>query len=195
MAEPYVERLLTPPFRSQTLAALSLGTSTLRSILASPTLQLDHIKETTSALSDALQDANDVDEAVNAVGASQLDATSQQEVDDEFAQLLADAKKDEEKAAEEDASKKKKAAAQADKERAEKAKAEAAMQPAKAEGKEEQSEQARTEEARQSLENLRLVEEEGRLAREWAEREAGIAAAEKERVAEEARKARQLVAE
>lgn len=48
---------------------------------------------------------------------------------------------------------------------------------------------------RQNLERLRLVEEDARLARESAEREAGIAAAEKARVAEEARRARQLVPE
>lgn len=163
--------------RLQTLAALSLGTSTLRSLLASPTLQLDHIEETTSALSDALEDATEVDDAVNAIGTSQLDVTSQQEVDDEFAQLLAEAKEDEEKAARE---------AEARKEE------EAQAAKAKAEG--EKSEQTRTEEARQSLEKLRLVEEEARVAREGAEREAGIAKAEEARVAEEAKR-RELAAE
>lgn len=51
---------------TQTMAALSLGTSTLRTLISSPTLSLDHIEATTTALADALADADDINQAVDA---------------------------------------------------------------------------------------------------------------------------------
>ncbi|ORY55330.1 hypothetical protein BCR35DRAFT_284434 [Leucosporidium creatinivorum] len=77
----------------ETMSALSLGTSTLRSILASPNLSLDHIEETTTALSDTLADANDISEAVSAVG--QLDSDLEGEVEDELKSLVESVEREE----------------------------------------------------------------------------------------------------
>lgn len=78
---------------SQTMSALSLGTSTLRAILASPNLSLDQIEETTSALADTLADANDINEAVSAAG--QLDSDLEGEVEDELKSLVESVEKEE----------------------------------------------------------------------------------------------------
>ncbi|GAA6001217.1 hypothetical protein JCM10207_007469 [Rhodosporidiobolus poonsookiae] len=51
----------------ETLSALTLGTSVLRAVLSSPTLQLSNISATTSALDDALISAQEVSEAVNCI--------------------------------------------------------------------------------------------------------------------------------
>lgn len=77
----------------ETMSALALGTSTLRTLISSPNLSLDHIEETTSALSDALADANDINEAVSAVG--QLDGDLESEVEDELKSLVESVEKEE----------------------------------------------------------------------------------------------------
>ncbi|GAA5835728.1 hypothetical protein JCM9279_004630 [Rhodotorula babjevae] len=71
----------------ETLSALSLGASTLRAVLSSPTLQLSNISATTSALDDALIAANEVTEAVDAVSAGQLGAEGEDEVDEELREM------------------------------------------------------------------------------------------------------------
>lgn len=66
----------------QTLSALSLGTSTLRTVLSAPSLQLDNISELTSALDDQLVAASEVSEAVDAVSGperQQVDAEVEEE--------------------------------------------------------------------------------------------------------------------
>lgn len=68
------------------MSALSLGTKTLRTLISSPNLSLDHIEETTTALSDALADANDINEAVTSAG--QLDSAAEGEVEDELKALI-----------------------------------------------------------------------------------------------------------
>ncbi|KAK4053122.1 methionyl-tRNA synthetase [Microbotryomycetes sp. JL201] len=70
----------------QTMQALELGTKTLRSLISSPHLSLEHIEETTGALSDALADANEINEAVTQVG--QLDSTLEEEVEAELRELI-----------------------------------------------------------------------------------------------------------
>ncbi|GAA6006364.1 hypothetical protein JCM11491_004928 [Sporobolomyces phaffii] len=69
----------------ETLEALSLGSSTLREVLASPTLQLSNIEATTSALDDALIAANEINDAVDSV--APLDAGMELEVEDELRAL------------------------------------------------------------------------------------------------------------
>lgn len=69
---------------AQTLSALSLGATTLRSVLSSPTLQLSNISATTSALDDALISASEVSDAVDAIGAGQLGAEGEDEVEAEL---------------------------------------------------------------------------------------------------------------
>lgn len=76
--------LLTSP-TLQTLEALSLGSSTLRTILASPTLQISNIEATTSALDESLIAANEINEAVDSVAA--LDEGMEMEVEDELREL------------------------------------------------------------------------------------------------------------
>ncbi|GAA5906253.1 hypothetical protein JCM8208_000674 [Rhodotorula glutinis] len=71
----------------ETLSALSLGASTLRAVLSSPTLQLSNISATTSALDDALISASEVTEAVDAVSAGQLGAEGEDEVDEELREM------------------------------------------------------------------------------------------------------------
>ncbi|GAA5900363.1 uncharacterized protein JCM6883_002822 [Sporobolomyces salmoneus] len=78
----------------ETLEALSLGSSTLRSILASPTLQLSNIEATTSALDETLVAATEINEAVDSV--APLDAEMEGEVEDELRELQEREKKDEE---------------------------------------------------------------------------------------------------
>lgn len=69
------------------MSALSLGTSTLRTILASPTLQLDNIESTTSLLDETLISAQEVSEAVDAVSAP-LTKEVEDEVDAELRALV-----------------------------------------------------------------------------------------------------------
>ncbi|GAA5913186.1 hypothetical protein JCM6882_005812 [Rhodosporidiobolus microsporus] len=71
----------------ETLTALSLGTSTLRSILSSPTLQLSNIEATTSALDSALIDAQEVNQAVDAVSAPMVGEV-EDEVEEELRALV-----------------------------------------------------------------------------------------------------------
>ncbi|GAA5862913.1 hypothetical protein JCM3774_006685 [Rhodotorula dairenensis] len=71
----------------ETMTALTLGTSTLRTVLASPTLQLENISELTSALDDQLVAAQDVSEAVDAVSAPDRQALDD-EVDEEWQRLV-----------------------------------------------------------------------------------------------------------
>ncbi|GAA5947267.1 hypothetical protein JCM3765_001597 [Sporobolomyces pararoseus] len=80
----------------ETLEALSLGSSTLRTILASPTLQLSNIEATTSALDDTLIAANEINEAVDNVAV--LDEGMESEVEDELRALQETEKKEEEEA-------------------------------------------------------------------------------------------------
>lgn len=79
------------------MSALTLGTSTLRTVLASPTLQLDNISELTSALDDQLVAAQDVSGAVDAVSAPERKALDD-EVDEEWQRMV---REEEEAAAEE----------------------------------------------------------------------------------------------
>ena len=72
---------------AQTLSALTLGTSTLRTVLSSPTLQLDNISELTSALDEQLVSAQQVSEAVDAVSAPERDALND-EVEAEWERLV-----------------------------------------------------------------------------------------------------------
>ncbi|GAA5978365.1 hypothetical protein JCM5350_001140 [Sporobolomyces pararoseus] len=78
----------------ETLEALSLGSATLRTILASPTLQLSNIEATTSALDDTLIAANEINEAVDNVAV--LDEGIESEVEDELRALQETEKKEEE---------------------------------------------------------------------------------------------------
>ncbi|KWU46351.1 hypothetical protein RHOSPDRAFT_28329 [Rhodotorula sp. JG-1b] len=71
----------------ETLSALTLGTSTLRTVLSSPTLQLDNISELTSALDEQLVSAQEVSEAVDAVSAPERDALND-EVEAEWERLV-----------------------------------------------------------------------------------------------------------
>lgn len=84
--------LSIPPFlfslSLQTLEALSLGSSTLRTILASPTLQISNIEATTSALDETLVAATEINEAVDSV--APLDSALEFEVDDELKALQAE---------------------------------------------------------------------------------------------------------
>jgi len=80
----------------QTLEALSLGSSTLRTILASPTLQISNIEATTSALDETLIAANEINEAVDSVAA--LDEGMEIEVEDELKELQEKEKRVEEEA-------------------------------------------------------------------------------------------------
>ncbi|KAK4058705.1 hypothetical protein OIO90_000149 [Microbotryomycetes sp. JL221] len=79
----------------QTMQALELGTETLRTLISSPHLSLDHIEETTSALSDALADAGEINEAVSQVG--QLDSTMEDEVNAELKELVEEAERERQK--------------------------------------------------------------------------------------------------
>ncbi|GAA5839715.1 hypothetical protein JCM3766R1_004593 [Sporobolomyces carnicolor] len=72
----------------ETLEALSLGSSTLRTILASPTLQISNIEATTSALDETLVAATEINEAVDSV--APLDSALEFEVDDELKALQAE---------------------------------------------------------------------------------------------------------
>ena len=63
------------------MAALSLGTSTLRTLISSPTLSLKHIEATTTAFSDTLADADDINQAIDMGGVA---LPSGQEVDAEL---------------------------------------------------------------------------------------------------------------
>lgn len=69
------------------MSALSLGTSTLRTILSSPTLQLDNIESTTSLLDETLISAQTVNEAVDSVSAP-LAREVEDEVDAELRELV-----------------------------------------------------------------------------------------------------------
>ncbi|GAA5875386.1 hypothetical protein JCM16303_000606 [Sporobolomyces ruberrimus] len=77
----------------ETLEALSLGSSTLRSILSSPTLQLSNIEATTSALDETLIAATEINEAVDSV--AQLDSGMEMEVEDELRELQERERRDE----------------------------------------------------------------------------------------------------
>ncbi|BGP46268.1 hypothetical protein JCM10450v2_002110 [Rhodotorula kratochvilovae] len=70
----------------ETLSALSLGATTLRAVLSSPTLQLSNIAATTSALDDALIRSAEVGEAVDAVSAGQL-GEGEEEVEEELREM------------------------------------------------------------------------------------------------------------
>jgi charged multivesicular body protein 7 len=79
------------------MKALELGTSTLRLLISSPTLSLDHIEETTTALEDALADSKEINEAINE-GA--LDKGAEEAVEAELEELIrAEREEEEEKLA------------------------------------------------------------------------------------------------
>lgn len=77
----------------QTLSALSLGATTLRTVLSSPTLQLSNIEATTSLLDDSLVAAQEVREAVDAVGAGAAEI-DEDEVERELREMVAKEEKD-----------------------------------------------------------------------------------------------------
>lgn len=92
---------------AQTLSALTLGTSTLRTVLASPTLQLDNISELTSALDEQLVSAQEVSEAVDAVGAPEREAAiDENEVEEEWEKLVKEEEEREERQRVEEAKRK-----------------------------------------------------------------------------------------
>lgn len=94
--------LFTTKPRAQTLSALTLGTSTLRAVLASPTLQLDNISELTSALDEQLVSAQEVSEAVDAVGAPEREAAiDENEVEEEWEKLVKEEEREERQKVEE----------------------------------------------------------------------------------------------
>ncbi|KAM0754088.1 hypothetical protein T439DRAFT_322973 [Meredithblackwellia eburnea MCA 4105] len=70
----------------ETIQALSLGTTTLRALIASPSLSLENIEATTSALSDALADVEDINQTVNAVGT--LASSDEEDVENELKELV-----------------------------------------------------------------------------------------------------------
>lgn len=80
---------------AQTMSALTLGTSTLRSVLSSPALQLDNISELTSALDEQLVAAQEVSEAVDSVSAPEKEALDA-EVDEEWKRLVKEEQQKEE---------------------------------------------------------------------------------------------------
>ncbi|KAG0659518.1 hypothetical protein C6P46_005155 [Rhodotorula mucilaginosa] len=91
----------------ETLSALTLGTSTLRAVLASPTLQLDNISELTSALDEQLVSAQEVSEAVDAVGAPEREAAiDENEVEEEWEKLVKEEEEREERQKVEEAKRK-----------------------------------------------------------------------------------------
>ena len=99
--------LFTTKPRAQTLSALTLGTSTLRAVLASPTLQLDNISELTSALDEQLVSAQEVSEAVDAVGAPEREAAiDENEVEEEWEKLVKEEEEREERQKVEEANRK-----------------------------------------------------------------------------------------
>ncbi|KAK4701158.1 hypothetical protein P7C70_g5078, partial [Phenoliferia sp. Uapishka_3] len=71
----------------ETIAALSLGTTTLRTLISSSTLSLEHIEATTTALSDVLADANDIEEAINAGGVL-LPSEQEDDLEKELAEMV-----------------------------------------------------------------------------------------------------------
>jgi biopolymer transport protein ExbB/TolQ len=77
------------------MAALILGSKTLRTLISSPTLSLSHIEETSAALSDALDDANEINQAISDVNT--LSSEQEDEIDNEFAALLAESERTKEK--------------------------------------------------------------------------------------------------
>ena len=82
----------------QTLSALTLGTSTLRTVLSSPTLRLDNISELTSALDEQLVSAQSVSEAVDAVGVPDREAgIDENEVEEEWEKLVKEEREREER--------------------------------------------------------------------------------------------------
>jgi charged multivesicular body protein 7 len=79
------------------MKALELGTSTLRLLISSPTLSLDHIEETTTALEDALADSKEINEAINE---GVLDKGAEEAVEAELKELIrAEREEEEEKLA------------------------------------------------------------------------------------------------
>lgn len=67
------------------MQALELGTNTLRVLISSPTLSLDHIEETTAALVDALADSKEINAAITE---GVLDREAEEEVDAELNELV-----------------------------------------------------------------------------------------------------------
>lgn len=92
----------------QTMAALSLGTATLRTLISSPTLSLDHIGATTTALADALADADDINQAVDAGGVA-LPSDQEDDVERELREMVQAAEVEERKAKDLDELRKKEA--------------------------------------------------------------------------------------
>ncbi|GAA5992535.1 hypothetical protein JCM10908_000868 [Rhodotorula pacifica] len=89
----------------ETMSALTLGTSTLRTVLASPTLQLENISELTSTLDEQLVAAQEVSDAVDAVSAPEKKALDD-EVEEEWERLVKEEEEREEKQRVEEAEKK-----------------------------------------------------------------------------------------
>ncbi|GAA5999348.1 uncharacterized protein JCM10292_001222 [Rhodotorula paludigena] len=72
----------------ETLSALSLGATTLCTVLSSPTLQLSDVEATTSLLDDSLVAAQEVREAVDAVGAGAAEI-DEDDVERELREMVA----------------------------------------------------------------------------------------------------------
>lgn len=166
-------------YLAQTMAALTLGTKTLRTLISSPTLSLDHVEATTSALSDALADADDISRAVDAVGGEALDADMEEEVEGELKELIeADKREEEMKVRAEEIERSQRESEKRDGERRE----------------EEEGERKKVEEEkkkREEEERKRVEESERRLEKEKAP--VGEVAA-KEAVAEQSEKTEDAVA-
>ena len=79
----------------ETVKAYELGTSTLRTLLETPSLSLDHVEQTTDALADAMADYRDVNDAIQTGGTSAVQPVDEKELEDELAQLVLSQEKDE----------------------------------------------------------------------------------------------------
>ncbi|KAL8293071.1 hypothetical protein RQP46_000765 [Phenoliferia psychrophenolica] len=93
----------------ETMAALTLGTSTLRTLISSPTLSLEHIEATTTAFADALADADDINQAIEA-GSVALPSDQEDDVESELKEMVAAAELEERKEKEAEEMRKKQAA-------------------------------------------------------------------------------------
>lgn len=78
------------------MAALTLGTTTLRTLISSPTLSLDHIEETSTALSEALADAEDINVAIREANVA-LPSEQEDEVEMELKELIKESEMAEQK--------------------------------------------------------------------------------------------------
>lgn len=148
---------------AQTMAALTLGTKTLRTLISSPTLSLSHIDETTSAMSDALADAEDINTAIKEGGVA-LPSEQEEEVEVELAEMLKEIERGE-------------------REERERKESEVRREREEVERREREAKELRVKELQAKLEKTRLEKEE----KERIEKEDKQRKAQEEKVASEAK--------